>query len=266
MMSYNKDEVINAIQLGISDGKKAFKRKRSINHSMFIFFVFLSSFTISVNMSDTFASSLIDVPVIGKIVEFVRIGSGFEEVAKQGLYTEGEILGETDNYIISVDGYYFSDTDVSILLSLETEKKPYTYYSIKNLIILDENYVPFDDYFIDYKNFDGYNPVRTEIVISRSLHLPETIHLEFDIERNKNFSTSSSGGYSQTVNEIETVFSHLEYMITKNVSKTERYYEINQSLKEDAIDVNINYMKIHPTTLDLNMDINLNDYIYNGYW
>lgn len=261
MMSYDKNEVINAIQIGISDGKKAYSRKRSINHGMLIFLVFLSSFTISVNMSDAFASSLIDVPIIGKIVEFVRIGSGFEEVAKQGLYTEGEILVDSKDYFVNVEGYYYSDYDINMFIGFTGVFDPDARYIISDVVITDINSNKITEYSLGFGdlNIDG-EYANTEITINKVDEvLPEELIIKFSVikriraDRNNQPDTNKKTKY-----QGEYLIKDLKANLSKQVSNVDIIKLINHSFDVDGMIVEIESLKISPTTMNLKVNVDSN--------
>jgi hypothetical protein len=201
-----------------------------------------------------------------EILELIRAGSGFEEVAKYGLYQEGGLLGETNDSRLGIEGYYFSGSDVSILLTLEMEMEPKTNYYITNIEFLNENFEPFGErsnrnIFFDHTT----NPPKAEIEITRGEHLPNVINLKFDVESNKNLATSVTGGESIIVDETDIIFRGLDFQLVKHVADIEDVYKINRTISQNGLSVDIHDMTIRQTTLDLTMDILSDDLIFYDF-
>ena len=98
MNKLNNNEILDALEKGISKGKKAHKNKKIININIIAVVLIIATFSVSVNISSAFAASMKDIPILGKIVEFVRIGSGYEDAARNGLFSDGETLLEDDRF------------------------------------------------------------------------------------------------------------------------------------------------------------------------
>jgi hypothetical protein len=265
-MTYNSEEVRKIIEIGIEKGKKTRRRSRMINSSVLIVLILLSSLSITVNVSKTFAEALMDIPILGDIVELITIGSGFEEVAEQGLYKSGNILNRTDDYSLVIEGYYFSDSDVNVLISVEGDIDVKSNYFINNLIIMNENNEKLDvnienNMFFKYKG----SQLRTEIVISREEFLPNTINIEFDVERSRNSSTVYPNGTSHTINEKELIFSCEKYQLQKHVDEEVMSYEIDKLIRLNGVNVHLKSMAIHQTTIDLELDVLSEDYVFYDF-
>ena len=126
-----------------------------------------------------------DIPILGKIVKFVRIGSGYEDAARNGLFSDGETLLEDDRFELSIEGYYFSDHDINIIFSLNGDFLDDYFYNIKNVDIYDHQMNKLTGFSFSYGGFRTIdNPTHriSSIVINsnESILLNEII-LKFDI-------------------------------------------------------------------------------------
>lgn len=231
MEKYNQEDVMKALKTGISRGKKARTRTRAIKGSLSMFSLLLISFTILVNVSGTFADSLIDIPIIGDIVEMVHIGSKYEEVAERGYFEQGDVLYSDDEITVALIAYYYSDNEINMYLKIESDDK---HYSVRHVELLDQEgkMVSGGSYSYGDLNDEGITNIEIDMI---ETDLPEHITISFDVR----------------IDEEDRTF---KAELDKKVSDLVKI-DIDQSFEVDDMIIHIHNMEITPTSLNLRLDV-----------
>lgn len=231
MENYNREDVMKALETGIAKGKRARNRTRGVKNSVSMFSLLLISFTILVNVSGTFADSLIDIPIIGDIVEWVHIGSKYEEVAEKGYFEKGDILYTDDELTVALIAYYYSDYEINMYLKIETDKK---HYSVEGIELLDQEDHVLDGGCYSYGGFndDGIANIEVDMI---DQNLPENIVVALDLK----------------IGDDDRIFkAELEKKISDMVK-----INVDESFEAHDLTIHIKDMEITPTSLNLEMDV-----------
>lgn len=256
MNNANIEEIKRVLEIGIKRGRKAKRKQKIINSNIIAVMLIALIFSVSVNVSSTFASSLIDLPVIGKIVDFIRVGSGFKEVAERGLYVSGDTIIKDDDYELSIDGYYYSDNNLNIILRLDGNLDDNRNYMFDNVEVLSVDFVKLSGNSIDYGRFNKEKDYAISIInISMEDLLPEDVVLRFNITNNLIGEAISI--YDDTTGKIEDeyLFEQLEVHLEKQVKELNRTFSINKKIEGHDIQIDFKELVVTPTTMNLKVDI-----------
>ncbi len=253
MNDYNKDEVINSLMIGINKGKRAKHMKRVSQSILTLFLVVFTSFSVMVNVSSSFADSLIDIPVIGEIVELIRIGSGYEEAAEKGMFEKGDIVYQDEDYTLSLIAYYYSDQDLNLFFKLDHELEGR--YAITNFELLDEKMNKIEGGSFGYGSFNDDNIENIDVnMVDR--RLPDTLTVRFDITRN-----SQRESFKDDDIIIDDISVNLEKKI-KDVSNLKTFKKV---IKHDSIDFEFLTLEITPTTMNLQLNVSSEDKVFYDF-
>lgn len=269
MNSIDKNDILNALESGIKRGKRKRRIKKVININLLALVIIMMAFSVSVNVSSAFASSLKDIPVIGKIAEFVRIGSGFKNVAERGYYSKGDILIDDGNFIISVEGYYFSDSDINIVISLDGALKEETSYNFNNVRIFDTDMKKLSGYSLGYGPFGGINGCQasTITVSQKEGLLPGEIIIMFDItERTQNVTEFiGDGPPADYYDDFISIYSDISVNLNKQTKLDNIVKTLDKSFEVNDISIKLKDLIITPVTMDMTLSIDSDSMSFYGF-
>ncbi len=250
MNDYNKDEVINSLMIGINKGKRAKYMKRVSQSILTLFLVVFTSFSVMVNVSSSFADSLIDIPVIGEIVELVRIGSGYKEAAEKGLFEKGDMVYQDEDYTLSLIAYYYSDQDLNLFFELDHKLEGH--YAIINFELLDENMSKIEGGSFGYGGFNDDNIENIEVnMVDRKL--PDTLTVRFDMTRNNK---------NASFKDDDIILENISVKLEKKIKDVSNLKVINKVIKHDDMDFEFLSLEITPTTMNLQLDVSSDERVF----
>ncbi|MCH4887080.1 DUF4179 domain-containing protein [Acidaminobacter sp. JC074] len=253
MNDYNEAQVLESLQVGINRGKKAYHFKRASQGVLTVFAVMFMSLALMVNVSPSFADSLIDVPVIGEIVKLVRIGSGYEEVAEKGMFEKGEVIYEDESYKLSLLAYYFSDKDLNLYFTLESDNEDY--HAITNFEMLDENmdFIKGGSIGFDAFNDEGLTNIEVNMIDHT---LPDTLTIKFDLTRD-----DKRGRFGDDYIYLED----LSLKLKKKVKDVSNMIDISETVHHENMNFDFISLEITPTTMNLQMDVSSDDMVFYDF-
>lgn len=262
MINDKKQEVLNILEIGIKKGKKAKKKKKFINSNIIVLALLIVTFTVSVNVSNTFATSMSGIPVIGKIVDFIQIGSGYEEVAKRGLFSAGDTIYKDEKLEVSVEGYYFSDNNVNVIIRFDGDELENISYNYKNINIYDAEMVEIEEYSASYGNIEVVNDYAlSEFVFNKKVcALPEDIIIELGLIINYSNDTEQV-----LENKNKKIYEDLVIKLHKNVVDENIEISIDKSIEDNDIKLEVNSLIITPTTMDLTISSESDSIVFYGF-
>ena len=254
----NSFEIENALKKGVNRGKKARKRTRVININIISVIAIFLAFSISVNISGTFASSISGIPVIGKIADFVRIGSGFTEVAERGFFSQGETIISDENYKISIEGYYFSDKNLNIIIRVDGKFNEDYIYEISNVDLLKEDGSKMSGGFLSYGCLDLTDGYGIASIVANQVeeNFPEELTLCFD------FAYTS---YNKTQREATILYENLKVPLKRQMIEENIKITIEETVEVEDIQMDIISLSITPTIMELVIKVESEKMVFYGF-
>lgn len=266
-MDQHSNDILFAIESGIKKGRNARRMNKILKVNGYLLSVLLISFCALVNFSSSFADSLIGIPVIGDIVELVRFGSGYEEVAERGYFTEGDVFYEHDGKKLEVEAYYFSERKLNIILK-GTGFNEDIDIRIESYDMTDENGEKINQYFASTGalRHNGKNHTGT-LVIEREIELPETLYLELEWHTYDTSMRISHNDENRDEKREERNFDTIKSNITfyRNVFETSKVYSVNEKIEGENINFIVGDLMITPTTMNLEVDVETEGMKFYGF-
>ena len=269
MNNFDNKDILNAVEKGIHKGKRARRARKALNINLIALALVMVAFTVSVNVSTTLASSLKDVPILGKIVGFIRIGSGYEDAAEQGYFADGDVIAKDDGYTVSIEGYYYSDTNLNAVIRLDGKFDDDTFYNLKNVKILDTELNEISGGFLGYGGFGEMNGslISNITLTQKERTLPDELILRFDISSGSRTAEPVEIGSKDTPPSFPetSIFMNLEAKLKKQVDVENTEVEIDRLINYSGMDIHIKSLKITPVTIDLELDVQSESMVFYDF-
>lgn len=256
-----KLESLNAIEAGIKKGKRVRKVQKILYSKLSIFMICFFAFTTAVNVSSAFANALIEIPVIGEIVDFVRIGSGYEKAVEHGYFEHGDVLVDNDQYKLTVEGYYFSDYNINVIFKLESDEEGewFNYYYMElydeEMNVINNGMLSYGPLIID----DGEAVSQFDFIYKGEGVLPDQLTMHFDLTKQTRkeevVAVEVADEHQSPEYDSQVVFEDLEFKIEKKIKDQEVKVTIDENFKKSDMQFEIKDLLITPTTMNLEIDV-----------
>lgn len=259
MNNLNSNEILNALENGIKKGKKAHKTRKVMNLNVIVLALIIVTFSISVNVSSAFAASMKNIPILGEIVDFVRLGSGFNDAAENGYFIEGDTIIKDDDYEVSIEGYYYSDKNMNIVIKLAGKQIDDFGYDISDVDFLDDS---LNKIFVGSTGYGSVNitedyATANIVVNQREGILPDEMLLRFSIRKQPlTYTESPVQNSSEDIDiEYDYLYEGLQVKLIKQFNEETTEFSIEQDIDVNDMLIKFKKLTLTPTTMNLEVDI-----------
>ena len=203
---------------------------------------------------------MIEIPVIGEIVDFIRIGSGYEKAVEHGYFEHGDVIAENDQYKLTIEGYYFSDYKINVIFKLESDDED-GWFNYSKIKLYDEemNAVEYGTYSYDPLKIDEGEAVsQFEFAYMADGVLPDKLTMHFDLSKKTGVEDAVAITDEHQTPEYtrQVVFEGLEYTLKKKVIDQEVKVSIDENFEKSEIKFHIKELLVTPTTMNLEVIVN----------
>jgi uncharacterized protein DUF4179/uncharacterized protein DUF5643 len=221
-------------------------------------------FIFIVNVSPTFATYLSEIPGFETLIKIISFDKGLTDSVEHGYAQKINKSCKNKDIEFSIDDIIFDKRSLIITYSIKT-KEEYDWLVVKNFEMFD-----------DKKNKVSYPSHRPIYNDSESNNINKGI-MEFDYFKNTNyvpsklkFQCSSLQGRKISENNMEIIDGewNVEFEIDGSMIKyaEPKVYNIDKKIEFDKININFEYMKIYPTSIDIKYFVDTDgDYICEGF-